>query len=455
MTRAPKSDSLAEVLVELLADISAKSLPDSTRDSVARNSLQVFGVMRLGLQNPIGRDSVEYTAKWESGSAATIVAHGKRSGTCAGAAFANAVAAHSDFREDTHAGSSSHPGVVVIPAVFAVAEAMGGTLPPGRYAEAVVAGHELIGRLGGPAAERTTARGFRPPSVYTVFGGTLAAALAMGLTQEQQVHALAIAAQGASGITHPFLAGSDEWFLAPALAARHAVMSAMLAAEGVEGSRFALEGPEGVFVAFAGETLPVDLRPAGHGGFEIERARLKAALTCGWNQSLVHQLREFNVRADHVSAVRVRLSTIAGEYPGVASAGPFPSRSAALLSAPWAAALQLVRGSLDHSGYDDLEDPELLEVARRVDVTPTGDLPGYATEVAIDLTDGTTRFSADGNDNPAFSLDTRGRVLEALHRNYASSGLDESRVDVLDAAMTNLLETGSTANLAAAIGEAD
>jgi 2-methylcitrate dehydratase PrpD len=452
MTVATRSDSLAESLVALLAEIRADDLPASTNDSVARNSLQVLGVMRLGLQNPIGRDCVEYAAKAEAGSAATIVAHGVRSGTSAGAAFANAVAAHSDFREDTHAGSSSHPGVVVIPAVLAVAEAMGGTLPRGRYAEAVVAGHELIGRLGEPAAERTTERGFRPPSVYTVFGGTVAAAIAMGLTPEQQVHALAIAAQGASGITHPFLAGSDEWFLAPAFAARQAVMSAMLAAEGVQGSRFALEGPAGVFVAFAGETLPVDLRPAGQGGFEIERARLKAALTCGWNQSLVQQLRELDLRASEVHAVHVRLSTIAGEYPGVASAGPFPSRSSALLSAPWATALQLVRGSLDHSGYDDLEDAELLELAHRVDVTPTGDLPGYATEVAVELTDGTTRTSSDGNDNPRFSLDTRERVLDTLRRNYASSGLDESRVEVLDAAMTDLLATGDTAAVAAAIG---
>src|SRR5690606_5035989 len=134
--------TLAEKLVALLNAIDAESLPTSTKDAVLRNSIQVFGVARLGLQNPVARHAVEYVARFEAGESATVIANGVRTGTAAGAAFANSIASHADFREDTHSGSVSHPGVVVMPASLAAAEASGGRLPPGRYVEAVVAGHE-------------------------------------------------------------------------------------------------------------------------------------------------------------------------------------------------------------------------------------------------------------------------------------------------------------------------
>jgi|GEM_PF-1793211 len=443
---------LTEQLVGLMAGIRAENLTPAAVDAVRRATLQVLGIARLGLQNPVGRDSVNYAATWESGHAATIVGHGLRTGSAASAAFANAVASHADFREDTNSHSSSHPGVVVIPAILAVAEATGGTLPAGRFAEAVIAGYEIIGRIGGAAAIQTTERGFRPPSVYTVFGAALSASMALGLDREAQVNALAIAAQGASGINHPFLAGSDEWFLAPALAARQGGMAALLASEGVRGAATVLEGEEGVFSAFAGrDDLEVDLGAPGVPEFEIQRTRLKAALTCGWNQSLVYQLAQLGLTAEQVARVDVRMSAIAAEYPGVDAEPPLGNRSAALLSSGWAASLQLVRGSLDHSGYDVLDDPELVEVARRVHVTTDHALRGYATALDVTLTDGSHVTSEDDDENPGFSLDTEERVLDTLQRNYRSAGLDTSYVDRLREGVDLVLTDGDVEGLAHAI----
>ncbi|MCG3753978.1 MmgE/PrpD family protein [Amycolatopsis sp. Poz14] len=445
--------SLAEDLVATVTAVDATRLPHSARDAVLRNSLQIFGVMRLGLQNPVARTAVEYVAQYEPGHTATVVAHGFRSATPAGAAFANAAASHGDFREDTHAESSSHPGVVVFPAILAAAEALGGNLPAGRFIEAAVAGHEMIGRLGGAAAMPTIERGFRPPSVYTLFGGTVAAGMILGLTPEQHVHALAVASQGAAGLNHPFFAGTDEWFLAPAFAARHAVTSAFLAQAGAEGSRFALEGGDGVLAAFAGRPVDIDLSPLGSRPCEIERTRLKAALTCGWNQSLVNQLRELAPDAHSVASVVVRMSPIAAEYPGVAKTDGFTNFSEALLSAPFASALQLVRGSLDHTGYAKLDDPELLDVAGRVTVETAPELDGYATTVDLRLADGKTLRSRDGNDNPRFSLDTAGQVLDTLRRNYISAGENPAAVGPLATALGSLADAGEVAPLSEALGE--
>jgi 2-methylcitrate dehydratase PrpD len=443
--------ALATRLVELMGRIRAEDVGLEATAAVRRTTLQVLGIARLGLQNPIGRDSVEYAARWEPGTAATIVAHGRASGSAASAAFANAIASHADFREDTNSSSSSHPGVVVIPAVLAVAEATGGTLPPGRYVEAVIAGYEIIGRIGGAAALVTTERGFRPPSVYTVFGAALGAALALGLDARQQADALAIAAQGASGINHPFIAGTDEWFLAPALAARQGVMAALLAREGVHGSAEVLEGEDGIFAAFAGRAVEVDLGEPGAPEYEIQRTRLKAALTCGWNQSLVHQLAQLQVPVDEVVRVDVRMSPIAAEYPGVDVHPPLSTLTEGLLSSAWAASLQLVRGSLDHSGYGAYDDPRLVAIAQKVHVASDPALQGYATVIDIELEGGRRLHSEDGNDHPAFSLDSEDRVLETLHRNYASAGVATSYVDRLVAGVDRVLADGDVAELADAI----
>ena len=253
-------------------------------------------------------------------------------------------------------------------------------------------------------------------------------------------------------ITPPFAAGTEEWFLAPAFAARHAVTAALLARSGVRGSARVLEGTDGVFSAFAGGVVDVDLTPPVEGRFEIERTRLKAALTCGWNQSMVHQLRELAPPAAEVRSVEVRMSPIAAEYPGVARTSGFGSRSEALLSAPYAAALQLSRGSLDHSGYERLDDPDLLAVASRVTVATDANLEGYATVVDVTLASGEVLRSEDGNDKPRFSLDSSERVIETLGRNYASAGLDPTLVDALVAGVKDVVEGDDPTTLAEALG---
>jgi 2-methylcitrate dehydratase PrpD len=446
------SPSLAQALVESLDSISAGDLPASTVDAVRRSSLQILGVARLGTANDIARNGIDYVVASEGGTAATVVTRGRR-GTAAGAAFANSLASHADFREDTHAESQSHPGVVVIPAVLAAAEATGKPLPSGRYIEAVVAGHELIGRLGEAAAIKSTERGFRAPSVITLFGATLAVSVALGLSKSQRVHALAIAGQGASGVNQPFNEGTDDWFLAPAFAARQAVMSALLAAAGVEGSPHILDGEDGILGAFAGDRdIVVDTSlPGTERIHEIEHTRLKGALTCGWNQSLVYQLSQATIPVDRVKKIDVRLSRGAAEYPGVSDSGPYATRTAALLSSSFATALQLVRGGLGQSGYQDLNAPDLAEVARLVSVAPDDRLVGYATEIDIELDGGETLHLADGNDSPGFSLDTVDKVVETLRRNYRSDGQDPARVDELVVGVDALMDSGDTAAISAAL----
>src|SRR5690349_6670131 len=87
------------------------------------------------------------------------------------AAFANAVAGHGLVREDMHAGSVSHLGVVVLPSLLALAERV---QADGRdFIAAGIAGYETGAKIGRALITPELARFFRP----TGFTGPLAAAV--------------------------------------------------------------------------------------------------------------------------------------------------------------------------------------------------------------------------------------------------------------------------------------
>src|SRR5205809_6475955 len=89
------------------------------------------------------------------------------------AAFANAMLCHGLDFDDTHSDSVSHVSAVVGPASLAAAEAAGAE---GReLITAIVAGNEVVTRVGMAASGAFHKRGFHPTAVCGIFGGTAAA----------------------------------------------------------------------------------------------------------------------------------------------------------------------------------------------------------------------------------------------------------------------------------------
>src|SRR5438105_20705 len=96
----------------------------------------------------------------------------------ASAAFANAMLCHGLDFDDTHSDSVSHVSVVVCPAALAVAEAIGAS---GReLLTAIVAGNEIVTRVGMAASGLFHKRGFHPTAICGIFGGAAAASRLFG-----------------------------------------------------------------------------------------------------------------------------------------------------------------------------------------------------------------------------------------------------------------------------------
>lgn len=440
---------LAAQLAEIGSGIRWESLPAATRATVERNLVHILGAITIGADRRIARQAAAVVTRYEPGAAATVVGHG-RSTHAAGAAFANSIAGHADFREDTSV--LGHVGTVVIPAALAAAEAAGTDFGRGALGEAVVAGYEVTFKLGRPGILESTARGFRGPAIYPLFGATAAASRMLGLTEQRVANALGIAAQAASGTNQPFLDATEEWILSLGIASRAAVTSALLALEGAEAGDHSLDGETGFFAVFAGQPWPQTALPPVGPRYEIENVRLKKVLACGWSQELIHLLTPHRLTGADVERVDVHYSRIAAEYPGVAYQGPYDTFTRAVLSTPMAVALLLQRGELAPSGYERPADAGLLEIARRVHVHVDPSLRGFDTRVDVRRRSGEllSIASTDG-DAPHWLLTTE-EVVANLATSYGQVHEDPAFANELARLVKEAVWDGRLEPLLTAIG---
>jgi 2-methylcitrate dehydratase PrpD len=168
----------------------------------------------------------------------------------ASAAFANAMLCHGLDFDDTHSDSVCHVSAVVCPAALAAGEAAGAG---GRdVLAAIVAGNEVVTRVGMAASGAFHKRGFHPTAVCGIFGGAVAAARLAGYDAAQIVSALGIAGSFAGGLFVYLEDGTATKPMHPAWAAHGALLAARLASLGAEGPPSVLEGRFGLYHAFLG-----------------------------------------------------------------------------------------------------------------------------------------------------------------------------------------------------------
>jgi 2-methylcitrate dehydratase PrpD len=139
---------------------------------------------------------------------------------------------------------------VAVTTALAVGEAVEAT---GRAAlEAMIAGVEVMCRIGLAVPGRFHARHYHPTALAGSFAAAAAAGRLYGLAEDQLVHALGICGSQASGIIEYLTDGSWTKRLHPGWAAHAGVTAALLARAGFTGPETVFEGAHGFYAAFAG-----------------------------------------------------------------------------------------------------------------------------------------------------------------------------------------------------------
>ncbi|MCW2975362.1 MAG: MmgE/PrpD family protein [Actinomycetia bacterium] len=384
----------------------------------------------------------------------------------AAAAFANGMLCHGLDFDDTHADSVCHVSAVVVPAALAAGEAAGAS---GReLLTAVIAGNEIVARLGMAASGAFHARGFHPTSVCGVFGATAAASRLGGLASSDAVSALGLAGSFASGLFAYLEDGTSTKPLHAGLAAQSGIRATRLASLGTEGPPSVLEARFGFFRAFADTDPALFAEQLADLGvrWETPRIAFKAYPACHYIHGALGAgtllLAEHTPDATAIRDVEVTVP------PGPAVAlvlEPAAEKAAprteyeAKFSLPYSLAALLVHGRVGVDSYvaDAIVDDRVLELAARVRYrvedfdSAARAFPGG---VRLSLADGSVlqarlEFQQGAPENP---LDEAAVVSK--FRANAELALDPDRVEALADTVLRLDELEDAAAALAALRQA-
>lgn len=283
------------------------------------------------------------------------------------AAFANAVLGHGLVREDMHAASITHHGVVIWPTLLALSErtAMSGA----TLLTAAVVGYEAGARIGRALLNTDLARLYRPTGLVAPLGAALAGSRALGLSEDAATSALAIAANTSSGLNEWPHSGGSEMYFHPGFAASNAIRAIELAEAGAFASETILEGEAGLFAAFGRRAAPDRILLFKEGEPEIMAVYNKPAPACNFaqtaSQAALRAVAELGSAGD-IAAISIRVPDAAARYPGCDSKGPYRNALQAKMSIPFSVAATLARGALEEDNYAEIGRPDIL---RLVDLT--------------------------------------------------------------------------------------
>ncbi len=329
------------------------------------------------------------------------------------AALANGAAAHSFELDDTHDGSMSHPGSVVISAALAVGAECGS--PAGQVLAAVVAGYEAVARIGRAArASRVIAAGFHPTPLFGVFGAAAAAAVLYRLDADALCrawgHALSLTA-GSMQFSQEE-AGAEVKRMHAGYGAHNGVLACQFARAGIEAPHRALDGRYGFLVLYGQSPDAAALE--AEGPLAIHEISLKPYACCRLLHSMIDGLRTvtdgFSIGFDDVRSIRVTgPSKLPQQHVLPRPATPM----AAQYSLPYTVGATLEFGPQRFDAFEarNLDRPEILRWADKVEV---GEHPecervypeqfGTCTELTLASGEVRTALVLDSKGTPAFPM---------------------------------------------------
>ncbi len=387
-------------LAETLADYFSGTAFAAGPAPVAEMAPYALDTLAMALGGASAASSrIARKALWSGPGAATLYGTGQTA-SAAEAALLNGTAAHALELDDDHRTSVMHPGAVVVPAAFALAEATGAS--GADFLRGVLAGYEVAIRTGEVFEGGLYRNGFHPTAVCGVFGAAAACAVILRLDAPAFARAMGIAGTQAAGLVEWRTDGSWIKRLHPGRSAQSGLMAAQLAAAGFTGPVTVFEGAYGVFKAL------------GHGA--PVRA---AALTEGLGQrflSLGTAIKPYPCCRFSHGAIDLALaarSGLAGRSPGavtvrlfrtdVLTYHPRPANTVdAQFNIPYLVATALLTGGVGLADFTDaaIARPEILALAARITVVED---PGfsaqypetYVTELDIASAEGPLHLRSD------------------------------------------------------------
>jgi 2-methylcitrate dehydratase PrpD len=290
-------------------------------------------------------------------------------------------------------GTGVHPGANVALPALAMAQAVKAS--GADLLAAIVAGIEVMFRIGAATLHSAEKVGFHAPGITGPFGAAAACASLMRLTPQQTANAFGVAGSMTGGLLAFAKAGSGGMVkrLHLGRAAEAGVVAARLAQRGYEGPRTVLEGRYGVLEAFCDETDPALLTRGLGVAYEIERVCFKRYPCHVTAHVPVQLLRAFMAQhgfgGDDIEELTVTASSKVTSHHNEREPADI---MLAQYSVPFCVAIAAYHDPLDSSTFSDrvTGDPRVRDLAKRVGLRASETTKGWSAQVRVTLRDGRT-----------------------------------------------------------------
>lgn len=396
------SAPVSSVMIRLssyMSEAGSRPLPEEAVEKTKEHILDTFAAMISGSELAPGRFAIQFARAHSAEKTATVAASDV---ICSAieAAFANAMLAHSDETDDSHAPSESHPGCSIVPSAFAAAEQFNIDGP--RFLRAVALGYDVGTRftmtVGAGAFQ--TATHISTHALAGTFGSAAAAGSAAGLNQQQMRWLIDYASQQGSGIK-TWQRDTDhieKAFLFAGMPARNGVTAALLVQAGATGVGDVLSGQDNFLADYAPQADPSKLIDKLGERYEITRTNIKKwtvgspiqapldALQKILNRPLGSRLNPSN--PNDVSSVTVRVAS--------SEAALVNNREMPDICMQYMIAVMLLDKTASFKAAHDkarMHDPAILKERAKVQLIPDAalerQLPARVAIVEVTLTDGT------------------------------------------------------------------
>ncbi len=378
----PATRILARYLVQARAD----DLPAPIRAEAARTLVNWVGSALGGARHETMDIAVSALAPFSGPAQASVLGRPERLDVLH-AALMNGISSHVHDFDDTHLKTVIHPAGPVASAILALAEYR--PVAGREFVHALVLGIEAECRIGNSVYPAHYDRGWHITGSTGVFGAAAAAGRLLGLTEQQMVWALGVAAVQPVGLREMF--GSMTKSFHPGRAAQNGLTAALLASRNFTAAEAGLEGKSGWSHVLSTEQKWGEITEKLGGTYEIALNTYKP-FACG---IVIHpaldaciQLRnEHRLTADQIARVDLRVHPLVLELTGKKTP---QTGLEGKFSVYFAAAVAIVRGAAGVAEFTDAQVRDPLVVSLRDRVTATID-PGIHEEqvhATITLKDG-------------------------------------------------------------------
>lgn len=373
-------------LAQYLVAARYEDLPAKVRKEGVRTFLNWVGVAVGGSRHDTVERAIRALKPFSGPEQASLLGRQERFDIM-NAAFLNGVASHIFDYDDTHLKTIIHPAGPVASAILALAEYQ--PVSGKEFLNALVLGVETECRIGNSVYPEHYDVGWHITGTTGVFGAAAAVGKLLGLTEQQMIWALGLAASQPVGLRESF--GSMNKSFNPGRAASNGLFAALLAAQNFTSSDSMIEAKRGWAHTISTKQNFSEITDDLGTRYEAALNTYKP-FACG---IVIHpaidaaiQLRnQYNLKPDQIAEIRLKVHPLVLELTGkktpqIGLEGKF--------SVYHSVAVALVQGAAGERQYSDaaVKDPVVIGLRDKVTTVIDPSIKPEQVDMTLVLKDG-------------------------------------------------------------------